>query len=127
MPDFTAIVAITTVFGSGVIIVAVIMWVEYRKNVMRNRERMAAIEKGIPLPDLADAGAPVGRNQYRHPMRHGIRLLFIGAGLAGALYVSVGPTAAVWGGFLAFIGLGDLVYWVLVGRNAESGPTDAPR
>ena len=127
MPDFTAIVAITTVFGSGVIIVAVIMWVEYRKNVMRNRERLAAIEKGIPLPDLADAGSPVGRNHFRHPLRHGIRFLFIGAGLAWALYVSVGPTAAVWGGFVAMIGLGDLVYWGLVGRKVESGPADAPR
>ena len=127
MPDFTAIVAITTVFGAAVLIVALVMWVEYRKNAMRNQERLAAIEKGIPLPDLADAGAPVGRNQCRHPMRHGIRLLFIGAGLAGALYVSVGPTAAVWGGFVAMIGLGDLVYWGLVGRKVESGPADAPR
>ena len=127
MPDFTAIVAITTVFGAAVLIVALVMWVEYRKNAMRNQERLAAIEKGIPLPDLADAGDPLGRSQHRHPLRHGIRLLFIGAGLAGALYVSVGPTAAVWGGFVAMIGLGDLVYWGLVGRKVESGPADAPR
>ncbi|MGA9751334.1 MAG: DUF6249 domain-containing protein [Acidobacteriota bacterium] len=127
MPDFTAIVAITTVFGAGVLIVAIVMWVHYRKSIMRNQERLAAIEKGIPLPDLAEGGAPLGRNHYRHPLRGGIRLLFIGAGLAGALYVSAGPTAAVWGGFVAFIGLGDLVYWALVGRKVDNPPPESPR
>ena len=47
-------------------------------------------------------------------------LLFIGAGLAGALYVTGGAIIAVWGAFVAFIGLGNLFYWVLVGRK-ENG------
>lgn len=118
MPDLTAVVAITTVFGASVVIVAIVMWVEYRKQVMRNQERMAAIEKGVPLPDLSKV-APVGQSHFGNPLYRAIRLLFIGAGLAFALYVTAGEKAAVWGGFVAFIGLGHLVYWLLVGRNAQ--------
>jgi hypothetical protein len=120
MPDLTAVVAITTVFGAAVVIVAIVMWVEYRKQVMRNQERLAAIEKGASLPDLAKSDVTVTRTHCHHPLYSGIRLLFIGLGLALALYVSVGERAAVWGGFVAFIGLGHLVYWTLVGRKFES-------
>ncbi len=126
MPDFTAIVSITTVFAAGVIIVAIVMWVHYRKSMMRNQERLAAIEKGIPLPDLAGDGAPLSRNHYHHPLRGGIRLLFIGAGLAFALYLNAGPQAAAWGGFVAMFGLGDLVYWALVGRKVDNPPPESP-
>lgn len=118
MPDLTAIVAITSVFGASVLIVAIVMWVEYRKQVMRNQERLAAIEKGVPLPDLAKP-AVVSRSHWGHPLYRAIRLIFIGAGLAFALYVTAGEKAAVWGGFVAFIGLGHLVYWALVGRKVE--------
>lgn len=106
------------IFGSAVLIVAIVMAVEYRKISLRNRERLAAIEKGLPLADLSKAPKPelsLGkRSLYR-----GIMLVFIGGGLTGALYVSAGAVAAVWGGFIAFIGLGNLAYWVLVGRHEK--------
>lgn len=121
MPDLTAIVAIMTVFGAAVFIVAIVMWVEHRKHVMRNQERLAAIEKGIPLPDLAKSDLQAAPSHRGQPLYHGIRLLFVGLGLALALWVSAGQKAAVWGAFVAFIGLGHLVYWFLVGRNLESG------
>lgn len=129
MPDLTAVVAITTVFGAAVVIVAIVMWVEYRKQVMRNQERLAAIEKGVSLPDLAKSDVTMTRTHYcHHPLYSGIRLLFIGLGLALALYVSAGERAAVWGGFVAFIGLGHLVYWALVGRKMEgASPSNGSR
>lgn len=116
--DITAIVALVSIFGSGIVIVAIVMAVEYRKQVMRNQERLAAIEKGIPLADLSKAPA-VPRNWAQRCLHRGIMLLFIGAGLAGALYVTAGPTASVWGGFIAVIGLGNLACWLILGRKED--------
>ena len=114
--DFTAVSILTIVFGAGVLIVAIVMAVEYRKQVMRNRERLAAIEKGIPLADLSKAPAQP-QSQASRFLHRGIMLLFIGVGLAGALYVTAGPTVSVWGGFIAAIGLGNLVCWLISGRG----------
>jgi hypothetical protein len=118
--DFTAVFVLGTVFGSGVLIVAIVMAVEYRKQVMKNRERLAAIEKGIPLADLSKV-PPTPRSWAQRCLHRGIMLLFIGAGLAGALFVTAGPTVSVWGGFIAVIGLGNLACW-LIGKQEEGGP-----
>ena len=123
MGDLVPVLIVTTVMGAAVLIVALVMWFAHRKEAMRNQERLAAIEKGIPLPDLARADAQAPRGAC-HPLYRGIRLLFIGMGLAIALWVSAGQKAAVWGGFVAFIGLGHLVYWLLVGRKLEPGQQD---
>lgn len=123
MVELIPMLAIMGTFGAGVIIVAIVMYYQYRKEVMRNQERLAAIEKGVALPDLAKEQPKTGYSGHCYsPLYRGIRLLFVGAGLAFALYVSVGERAAVWGGFVAFIGLGHLVYWLLVERQSESGP-----
>ncbi len=39
--------------ATGIIIAGLAMFFDHKKQVMRNQERMAAIEKGIALPDLA--------------------------------------------------------------------------
>jgi hypothetical protein len=122
MAELIPMLAIMSTFGAGIIIVAIVMYFNHRKEVMRNQERLAAIEKGIPLPDLAKEQTRSAYSGHCYsPLYRGIRLLFIGAGLAFALYVSVGEQAAVWGAFVAFIGLGHLAYWLLVERRSESG------
>lgn len=123
MESLISIIAIGGGLAIGPVIVAIVMWFEYRKSVLRNKERMAAIEKGIPLADLGEKPEGSTGTVGQRYLRRGIMLLFIGTGLAGALYMSLNHTAWVWGAFVAFIGLGNLFYWFVVGRN-EARPGD---
>jgi hypothetical protein len=113
--NFIPILAIGGGLATGIIITCLALYFDHRKQVMRNQERLAAIEKGIPLPapDRRDSCGP----RHRNSLYHGIKLLFIGLGLALALYVTVSEKIAVWGVFIVFIGLGHLVYWFLVERD----------
>jgi len=121
--DAFALIPILSVVGAfsvPVIIVAIVMYIHYKKEVMRNRERMAAIEKGIDLPDLSNSSHH--REHYRSynsSLRGGIVLLFVGIGLTLALWVNAGMNGAVWGVFIGLIGVGKLVYWAIAGRRVE--------
>ena len=116
--NIVPIVAIAGGMATGIIIACMAMYFDHKKQVMRNQERMAAIEKGIALPpDSGNGSSQCGR---RNSLYRGIRLLFIGAGLALALWVTVSDTVAIWGAFIAIIGLGHLVYWFLVERDQSS-------
>jgi hypothetical protein len=117
--NFVAITAIGGGLVTGIIIAGLAMYFDHKKQVMRNQERMAAIEKGIPLPDLARGNGNSGH--YRNSLYRGIKLLFIGLGLALALYVTVDLKVAIWGAFIAFIGLGYLCYWFFVERHQANG------
>ncbi len=114
------IVAIVGGMATAVIITCAALFVDHRKQVMRNQERLAAIEKGVPLP-VEPAGGSNGCGR-RGSLYRGIKLLFIGAGLALALWVSVGDKMAIWGAFIAIIGLGHLFYWFLAERDQTAGP-----
>lgn len=118
MVDLTAIVSVMTVFATGFLIVAVIMWVEYKKSVMRSQERMAAIEKGI-LPHAMERSNGVQRypNFAKARRYRGIVTLFVGVGLTIALYVNAGAEAAVWGLFVAFVAVGQLVHGFIAYRG----------
>ncbi len=109
---------------TGIIIAVSAMYFDHKKQVMRNQERMAAIEKGVPLPDVGKADSSGGCS--RNSLYRGLRLLFIGLGLAVALYVTVDLKVAIWGVFVATIGLGHLCYWFFVERNQMSGGTPSP-
>jgi hypothetical protein len=111
---------LTVIFGTAFLIVAASLILAYRVRAIEHKERLVALEKGIPLPDLAKEP----RVAYRHaPLRKGIILLFVGAGLGVALYLTphVGATAAVWGGFVAFIGIGHIVWW-FISIKLDPGP-----
>lgn len=118
--NFIPIIAIAGGIAAGIIIACTAMFFDHKKQVMRNQERMAAIEKGLPLPQ--EAMVESGGCGRRNSLYRGIRLLFIGAGLALALWVSVGDKVAIWGAFIAIIGLGHLVYWFFVERDQPAGP-----
>jgi hypothetical protein len=116
MEDFAPVLIVLVIFTASVIIVGMSLWVAHRGQVLKNRERLAAIEKGIPLPDLAESHRASRLYEEHHCLRRGLLLLFIGAGLALALNVTAGATSAVWGVFVAFIGLGYLACWFLIER-----------
>ncbi len=126
MVDLTAIVSVLTVFSTGFFIVAVIMWVEYKKSVMRSQERMAAIEKGILPPGIGQAPEqsanqrPASARKYR-----GIVTLFVGIGLTIALYVNAGAEASVWGLFVAFVAVGQLVHGFIAYRGVPKDGASA--
>ena len=117
MESMIPIFAIGSVFGTALIITIVALIVGYRTRAMQHRERLAAIEKGLPVPDL-EAKEPGGRNAS---LKTAIILIFVGVGLAGALYVMAGLEIAVWGAFVAFIGLGHLVWWMVSGKLEKTG------
>ncbi len=117
--NFVAITAIGGGLVTGIIIAGLAMYFDHKKQVMRNQERMAAIEKGIPLPDLGKGNGNSGG--YRSSLYRGIKLLFIGCGLALALYVTVDLKVAIWGAFIAIIGLGYLCYWFFVEKDQATG------
>ena len=119
--NFIPIVAIGGGLATGIIIACFAMYFDHQKQLLRNQERMAAIEKGIPLPDLSKDKGEYGGRCGRGSLYRGIRLLFIGGGLALALWVSVGDKVAIWGAFVAIIGLGHLVYWFFVERGQAGG------
>jgi len=119
------VLATLITFSSAVAIVAIVLLVHYRKAVLRNKERMAAIEKGIALPDLAKVDTKAAVHEHGDgSLRTGLILLFTGIGLTVALYVNAGENGAVWGAFVGFIGLGYLVYWLIAGRKLENRLTD---
>lgn len=120
MEYWMPVLATLIVFSAAVAIVAIALFVHYRKQVLRNKERMAAIEKGIALPDLAEVSVRTETHAYKEgSLRTGLILLFAGIGLTLALYVNSGENGAVWGAFVGFIGLGYLVYWLIAGRKID--------
>lgn len=116
----SAMLPLVTIFGAAVLIVGIVFFFDHRNRLLKNQERLAAIEKGM-LPK--DAEQTERCCDSRHSRFRGVKALFIGAGLGLALYVSAGPKAAVWGIFVMFIGLGHLVAdWLSNRSSRSSGP-----
>jgi hypothetical protein len=103
-----------------------------RERELIHAERMAAIEKGLPLPEgafsapnsgdakaadeiaaLQEALKPVPGNSFKS----GIALLLLGTGLIAAfLLAQPGWGHWAWGLVLALLGAADLIYWFVSGR-----------
>lgn len=115
---FGSMLPLLIIFGASVLIVAIVFFFDHRNRILKNQERLAAIEKGIMPKDLerTDACCDPRRSRFR-----GVKTLFVGAGLGLALYVTAGPTAAVWGIFVLFIGMGQLVADWLSSRASDPG------
>ncbi|NOZ78644.1 MAG: hypothetical protein GXP48_05590 [Acidobacteria bacterium] len=99
---------------------AFLIWLAFRAAARRraalNSVRMAAMERGVPLPPEAflDSRRPRPRNS----LRAGIIGGGVGAGLAVALAISF-PESRLWGWGLAVIlvGVAHLIYWRIHGRK----------
>jgi hypothetical protein len=129
------IIAILATFA--VPITAIVM--DFRRRKLQSEERRAMIERGMQPPPLEDEGA-FKRNRFmRDPAErrerslfHGITMLSIGAGLAVAAWLLenvvsasfiprelVGPLV-VGASIVTFIGLGNLVYFLVTARRAPA-------
>src|SRR5579863_3703234 len=90
-----------------------------RRLEMMHQERMAAMEKGVPLPELPDLDPPSRRSRERNPdsgLKGGIICAAVGLGAVLAFYLSPDPDLhEVWSLPLplVFIGLGLVLYHYL--------------
>jgi cadmium resistance protein CadD (predicted permease) len=126
---FIPIVAIVLGIGMGMLST----WTEHKRRSQlleqSHRERMVALEKGQPLPDLP-AGLISGKSDDANPrnaplraMRSGLTLLGIGIVLFFALGRVTHDDVALFGLIPAVIGLANLVYaGLLVRKEREAGP-----
>ncbi len=114
------------VFGSPVLIVAVILYFGFSRNRMMHRTVRMMVEKGQPVP--AALLNPPAAVRKRSDMRRGVVLVMIGLGLMiflAAVNEGEGGSWAV--GVIPFlIGAGYLVVWKMEGKIADEAKTDNP-
>ncbi len=119
----------TTLFGTPVLIVGVIMFFSYWKQRSLHRTVRMMVEKGQPVPEslFATPSSPI---RQRSDMRRGVVLVMVGLGLMvffGAVNDWEGGAWAL--GIIPFlIGCGYLLVWQLEGRkmSALKSGTDNP-
>lgn len=131
---FIPIVAIVFGIGAGMLSV----WTEHKRRSQlleqAHRERMAAIEKGLPMPEIP-AGLVSGKSEDANPrnaplraMRSGLMLLGIGVVLFFALQRVTNDNVELFGLIPAVIGAANLVYaYLLSRREREAGPGQSPQ
>ena len=90
----------------GVLIAIVAIIVEGRKKEQEHRERLVAIEKGLPLP--AQTGQ-LERPKYSNRRANGLVMTGIGLALTIAMWVEDGADHGAWGLIPLFIGIGLLI------------------
>jgi len=77
-----------------------------------SRERVAAIEKGVPLPEREPA-YPKPPERTRHPLGPTFATLAVGI----ALLIGLAPSYRVWGMVVTALGVAGICHWFVAGRN----------
>ena len=102
-PEVMAIsIPIISIMG-GIAIAIVAIFVEGHKKELRHKERLAAMEKGIPIPE-----EPKNERRPAHLRNRtgGLVMTLLGLALTIALFTVSGPDGGVWGLLPMAIGLG---------------------
>jgi len=105
------------------IIALIVLIVQTLNNVRKRRseihqERMLALEKGLPLPAELKPAFDAKR-RFLGSMQAGIVCLMAGIGIAIALGLVAGWMHAAWGGILFFVGLGFVIFAIIVQASAR--------
>jgi hypothetical protein len=118
------ILVVATVFGSGVLIVVASLFYHYRKEQMRSKERLVAIEKGIAPKELfaGEENAKVCCSRRDDEIYGGVKVLIIGLFLCLALYYTAGEKAAVWGLFVGGVGFAKIIVGILMRKASAAAP-----
>lgn len=115
-PEVVAIsIPILAVCG-GVLISITAIIVNGRKKEQEHRERLVALEKGIPLPPTT---AHVERPKFSNRRANGLVMTGIGLALTIAMWTQEGAEAGVWGLIPLFIGIGLLIAGSIDKREFE--------
>jgi hypothetical protein len=77
-----------------------------------SRERLAAIEKGVPLPER-EPEHPKLPERASHPLKPTLATLAVGI----ALLVGLAPSHRVWGMVVTALGIAGVCHWLVAGRN----------
>jgi len=77
-----------------------------------SRERVAAIEKGIPLPQR-EAEHPPPPPRASHPLKATLAILAVGI----ALLIGLAANHRVWGMVVTALGVAGVCHWVIAGRH----------
>jgi hypothetical protein len=77
-----------------------------------SRERIAAIEKGVPLPEPKPE-PPKPPEHATHPLKPTLAALALGI----ALWVGLAPSHRVWGMAVTALGIAGVVHWLVAGRS----------
>lgn len=118
---------IAIVFSLGMAMLG--LWADHQRRSQKlehqHRERMAAIEKGIPLPPVQEVDRPEGKmaNPARM-LRSGVLLLSLGIVLYFAISAAGGPEGALFGLIPATLGLANLAYAAVLFKKERDGTAD---
>ena len=111
-------IPIVAILGTFAIVIVAIV-VEGRKKDLAHKERLFALEKGLPLPE-----PPEKKERPVYATRRAWGLVWLGLGLALTIALAVNPDAAevsawAWGLIPTFIGAGLLIAAVLDKKEWE--------
>jgi hypothetical protein len=119
MNEVFLIPIVAIVFGIGIGMLG--LWTDHQRRTQRlehlHRERMAAIEKGIPLPPSPDTDADRDQKKKTNParfIRSGVLLVSLGLVLYFAIDAAGGREGALFGLIPATLGLANLAYAVVL-------------
>jgi hypothetical protein len=126
-----SIPVVAIVMGIGIGMLAI--WTEHKRKAQLleqyHKERLLALEKGLPLPELdrrlvaLDESAPP--NSAR-AFRNGLMMLLIGVILFFALDELVGERVSLFGLIPAAVGIANLVYGMLLLRKENAAKDLSP-
>ena len=129
--DIFWIPIVAIVFGIG--IGALGLWTDHQRRSQKlehlHRERMAAIEKGLPLPQNPDADRP-SPNKMTNParmLRSGVLLLSLGIVLYFAIDAAGGSDGALFGLIPATLGLANLAYAAVLFKKEKDAAVEKSR
>ena len=105
------------------------LWTDHKRRAQllehQHRERMAAIERGMPLPPTKAEGTIVAEAKAPDParsLRSGVLLLTIGIILYFAIETAGGHEGALFGLVPAAVGIANLAYAFVLFRRAARPP-----
>ena len=122
---FWLTVIVGIVFGAAVSLFGI--WTNHRRKELllkqAHDERMSALEKGVPLPEIPASMLGEGDSpSAARWMRHGIALTLIGIVLYLALERLVGEELSLFGLIPAAVGVANLLYAAVLWRRQQAAP-----
>jgi len=113
---FAMTIPLLTIFG-GVAIAIVAIMGEGRKKELKHKERLVAMEKGIPIPD-----DPLKAKRPAHLRNRsgGLVMTLLGLALTIALFAVAGKDGGVWGLLPLAVGIGLLISSALERKEIEA-------
>ena len=104
--------------------------VDYRRRrdvvEANHRERMAAIERGMELPDLPESFYLTTKPRRSGYLLPGLIWLFVGIALFLALGAVAGEDVRLFGLIPVGVGAAFLIYYVVEGRKLQAGGPESP-